>query len=143
MIENSIGSRLFSSLFVTFEDGGDTADILNDGELSCAFFVSSLLTLAGVMEKPCATVKKLTELITNDPLWVRVEEADATVGDVVIYKKVIFEDETEHAHIGLALNEDEVVSTSYEKKEVVRHPIDYRPIESVHRYTWSRSEKTH
>ncbi len=56
MIENAISARLFNSLFVRYEDSGETKDVCNDGEYSCAFFVSGLLTLTGYLERPHATV---------------------------------------------------------------------------------------
>lgn len=44
-IENSIGGRMFNSLFVKKQEQEEIVDVLNDGEYSCAFFVSSVLFL--------------------------------------------------------------------------------------------------
>ena len=62
-IENSIGSKIFNSLFVRSKDTGKISDILNDGEYSCAFFVSSILFLVQAVNRPYSTVQSLEEFI--------------------------------------------------------------------------------
>ena len=66
MIKNAPDTKLFNSLFVRYLNTGEIKDVCNDGEYSCAFFVSGLLTLAGYLPRPHGTVaglrKKLQEL---------------------------------------------------------------------------------
>ncbi|MCA9356668.1 hypothetical protein H6784_03160 [Candidatus Nomurabacteria bacterium] len=135
IIENSIGSKMFNSMFVRLKDSGAVTDILNDGEFSCAFYVSSVLMLLRVIEKPRATVLKLKEVIVNDSNWQTVEVDTIEPGDVIFYVKTKFKDGTSNAHVGLALSKGEVVSTDHRVKKVAKHPVDYRPIEAVFRYT--------
>ncbi len=40
-IESSLGSTLFRNLYMVVDD--TSSDVLQDGELSCAYYVSSLL----------------------------------------------------------------------------------------------------
>jgi hypothetical protein len=139
-IENSVGSRLFNSFFVRFKDTGKTTDIMNDGMYSCAFFVSSLLYLFGAIDKPSATVKSTLESLERNPKWQKVEATDIQPGDVIFWEKITFDDGSENAHIGFALNKDEAVSTDYKQKLVARHPIireeTKRAIEGIYRYNW-------
>ncbi|MDE2019229.1 MAG: hypothetical protein KGJ13_02675 [Patescibacteria group bacterium] len=138
-IENSIGSRIFNSLIVKFQDTGAVKDILNDGEFSCAFFVSSLLYLFGTVPRTCTTVKSLREM-ASDKKWRRISPEEAEAGDVVFWEKIEFEDGTENPHVGFALGNDEAVSTNYIKKIIDKHPLsrEDRKVEAIYRYSWDQ-----
>ncbi len=136
IIENSVGSRLFNSLLVKYKDTGKIADVMNDGEYSCAFFVSSILYLFQTIPKTTATVKSLKELIETDSHWGKINTEEKEAGDVVFWEKVKLEDGTESAHVGFALNENEAVSADYKSKMIAKHPIKERAIEAVFRYKW-------
>lgn len=139
VIENSTGTRLFNSLFVRFKDTGKISDVLNDGMYSCAFFVSSILYLLQAIDKPHATVKSVKEAFEKDKNWQKVGEDDIQSGDVIFWEKIKFDDGSENAHIGFALNISEAVSTDYKNKVITRHPIvsgNKRAVEAVFRYSW-------
>lgn len=133
-IENSIGSRIFNSLFV--EESGKSRDVMNDGEFSCAFFVSSLLALFESIDKPCATVATLRGKLKAGKGWQEVGEDGVEPGDVVFWQKVRFEDGSENAHVGFAINGKEAVSTDYKKRQIGKNPLHFRQIEAAYRYTW-------
>lgn len=133
-IENSIGTRLFNSLFVRYKDTGVIKDILNDGEYSCAFFVSGLLSLTQMISKTSSTVDTLKKDIESDESWKKVEQEDIQPGDIVFYKKMKFEDGSENAHVGFVLNSNEAVSTDYKNKCVARHSITGREIDCFYQY---------
>mgnify|MGYP001584286886 CR=1 FL=1 len=132
-IENSVGSRLFNSLLVRFGDSQEVKDILNDGELSCAYFVSSLLVMHDALRQTHTTVANLKKALSENPKWSEVPLENVEAGDVVFYKKRTFADGSGNAHVGFVLNKDEAVSTDYQKKAVSKHKLDYTPIESVWR----------
>jgi hypothetical protein len=123
MIRNAPDTRLFRSLFVQYQDSGKIKDVTNDGEYSCAFFVSGLLTLAGYLPRPHGTVKglryKLGELSYSE---VPPEERQA--GDIIFWEKMKFPDGSENEHVGFVLDHDRAISTSYKKQCVVEHPIN-------------------
>lgn len=136
-IENSVGSRLFNSLIVKFKDTGKVVDVLNDGMYSCAFFVSCVLTLFGAMDKPHSTVKTIKEKLEKDERWKNIKPDSIEPGDVIFWEKIKFDDGTEDAHVGFALNKDEAVSTDYKNKMVARHPLKSgRKIDAVFRFSW-------
>lgn len=123
MIQNAPDTRLFNSLFVRYKDSGDIKDVCNDGEYSCAFFVSGLLTLAGYLEKPHATVAglraKLLEL-----QFEKIENAkDAQPGDIIFWDKIEHEDGTVTEHVGF-ISEKGAVSTDFSTRAVMEHPVE-------------------
>ena len=136
-IENSPGTKLFNSLLIRFKDSGKTVDILDDGELSCAFFVSSVLFLMQAVVKSCSTVQSLKKLIDASPDWFSIVPEKAESGDVVFYKKSLIEDGTESAHVGFVFGESDAISTDYITKSVIRHSIGKREIDCIYRYTWT------
>lgn len=133
-LENSVGSRLFNSLLVRFSDSEQVKDILNDGELSCAYFVSSLLVMHGLLGETHTTVANLRQVLTENPKWQEVPLESVEAGDVVFYKKRTFADGSGNAHVGFAVGKTDAVSTDYKKKAVSQHKLDYTPIESVWRW---------
>lgn len=136
-IENSVGSKIFNSLIVRFKDSGKVVDILNDGMYSCAYFVSCVLYLFGLIDKPNTTVNTLKEKLEKNDKWKKVGLDAIEPGDVVFFEKITFEDRTENAHVGFSLNKQEAVSTDYKNKIVTRHPLfSERKIEDAFRYFW-------
>ena len=133
-IENSVGSRIFNSLIVKFRDSDQTSDILGDGEFSCAFFVSSILAMFGVLDKPRATVISLKDIISKDEKWSTVSETEAQPGDVVFYEAVEHESGNVHEHVAFVTGSGQAVSTDYKQKQVVQHDLKYRQINSIYRY---------
>ena len=119
MIENSVGTKMFRSLFV--EQDGERFDALRGGELSCAVFVSSVLTLHGLIDAPHATVRRTVDELKRAG-WQPLEESRP--GAVVVWKDREYDDGEVHGHIGFVVSADEAVSTSYRSKEVVRHAMN-------------------
>jgi hypothetical protein len=98
-------------------------DVCNDGEFSCAVFVSGLLLLNGYITKPHATVESLRRVLLENSNAHSISEADVTSGDVVFWEKIVFPDGSENEHVGFALSKEEAVSTSFSKREVARHSL--------------------
>lgn len=124
MIENSIGTKLFNSAFVKFKDTGKVTDILNNGEFSCAFFVSGVLTLCKYLDSPHATIKRLKEELIKAG-WKKVNKSNLQPGDVVFWERMVFPDGTENEHIGFVLNKNQAISTDYKSRKVTKHHITF------------------
>lgn len=123
LLENSPGTRMFNSAFVRFVDTGEKKDILNDGEFSCAFFVTSVLTQFGILEEPSATVATTKKKLLEKG-WKTITDIPIT-GDVVFWEEKTFADRSKNTHVGFAVSSTEAVSTSYKEKMVVRHDITF------------------
>lgn len=143
MIENAEGTRMFRSLFAQRDDSENPEDILNGGELSCAFFVSNLLLLFGWVDAPHATVKSVRRVLLENG-WESVGAEDIQSGDVVFWEEVVSKNSDRHSHVGFALNDKEAISTSDKNHAVMRHHITYgakedgtpkRNIDAVYRRT--------
>ncbi len=115
LIENSVGSTLFQHLFVANDDGSAT-DVMQGGELSCAFFVSSLLAQVDLLDRPHATVAKVEKLL-HERGW---QETDSPkMGDIVLWPT----GKAGHEHIGFYIDEATVLSNSTTEKVPVKHGI--------------------
>ncbi|USN97251.1 MAG: hypothetical protein H6799_02650 [Candidatus Nomurabacteria bacterium] len=135
VISNSINSNLFRSFFV--EEDGVERDIFNDGELSCAYYVSSILLLFGQQEKPHATVSSTIKDIVNHG-WKEVDDKSKILsGDVIIWEAIEFDEEPGilHPHIGFYVGDNKAVSINYKLGFPQEHSVmsDNRKIEIVYR----------
>lgn len=133
MIKNSPGTKMFRSLWV--EESGEKRDVFRDGELSCAAFVSSVLTLHNLIDDVHATVARTVEELEKFG-WRRADNPKP--GVVVVWKPRMDDDGERHAHIGFLVNAKEAVSTSAKERCVVRHPLDKldgpREVEALYWY---------
>jgi hypothetical protein len=119
-ITNSIGSRLFNSKIVQYPDGR-IADILNNGELSCAFFVSGILKLYDLVPRTRSTVSNFAADLEQNEKFVEITETDLQPGDIIFWGEYLFKDGEPHKHVGFYVGENQAVSTNYSKGEVVKH----------------------
>ncbi len=132
-IENSIGSRLFNTLYVRYRDSGKTEDILDDGTFACAHFVSGILSLFSYVDRPHATVATLGRVLAESEMWELTESDAIEAGDVIFWERKTFSDGTSYAHVGFASSPTEAVSTDFSTRSVVRHPISNQKVERVYR----------
>lgn len=134
-ISNSVNSNLFRSFLI--EEDGIEKDVFKDGELSCAYHVSSLLLLFGQQEKPHATVSStVKDLIEHG--WNQVMDgAKLLPGDIIVWESVEFEDEpgVVHPHIGFYIGNNMAISNNYKLGCPQEHSITTRDrnIEVVYR----------
>lgn len=136
IIKNSVGSRLFNSFMVRIKDTGAIEDILKDGEYSCAFFVSSVLTLLHAIDKPCTTVSSLERKIEEDNHWFEVTADEIEPGDVIFYEDTTFTDGSTDGHVGFVQDEQNVVSNNFQLRQITRHNLHLRPIKKIYRHIW-------
>lgn len=121
MIENSPGTRIFNSTFVRNKETGEEFDVLEDGVYSGAFFVSSVLTLLEMIDKPHSTVATVTEKFKEAEDWQEISLDDLKAGDVLTWEEMEFEDGTRSDQIGFYLDKNSAVSTSKTERKVIKH----------------------
>lgn len=127
-IRNAEGSRMFSELYL--DRDGESIDVLEDGRLSCAVFVTSLLYIFGLIDKTHATVSSTEQdLLVSG--WELVTELKP--GAIIIWERDDSPDP--QRHIGFCLDEKYGMSTSSEKSCVVKHNISYRPVQAIYSYS--------
>ena len=119
-IEGSVGSNAYRHIFVC-DDNGEERDIVEDGQLSCAYFASSAMLVAGLIKSVHATVAStLKDMEVSG--WVRVSEPRP--GCVILWASDL-EAGAQHAHVGFYVGNDEAISNSTSERVPRRHHVTY------------------
>lgn len=95
-------SQLFRHLYTTAENGEET-DLMDDGDLSCALVVSSVLLWFGWIDNRHATVKSTIAAMRKSS-WTETNEPKP--GDVVVWPR----DNDSGEHIGFYLDDQRAIS---------------------------------
>lgn len=116
VINNSLGTNIFKNFYAEID--GKREDVMKDGELSCAFFVSSILSLFKLIKEPHATVKSnVNDLIQSG--W--KETTEPRPGDILVWEEVTFDDGTRNEHIRFYVGGHKAISNSYKLGYPVAH----------------------
>src|SRR3989338_6701866 len=119
-IKNSVGSGMFRESFLSAPHG-EQKDILRNGELSCAFFVSSILKIYDLIDHQHATVSgTIADLEKNG--WTIISEP--RIGSILVWEKLFSENEW-HSHIGFSVGDELAVSNSMELRSPQLHHYTY------------------
>ncbi|MBI2439184.1 MAG: hypothetical protein HYV45_01105 [Candidatus Moranbacteria bacterium] len=151
MIEASVDSKMFRQLFVTEYDGSHT-DVIGNGDLACAFYVSALLHIFNLVKTGVHTTVDKTEwdmtvlsqwylLPSNTVSVMRHHLSQMPRGSVIIWGKKMCTDGLQHRHIGFYMGEKEAISNRPDQGSPQRHHYTFgenddgspvRPIEKVY-----------
>jgi len=118
-IRNSIGTKLFRNFFALVD--GKKKDILQSGDLSCAYFVSCVLKIFGLIKNPHLTVKR-TIADMKQSGW--RETKNLKVGCVLVWEKQRF-NKDDHAHIGFYIGNNQAISNFYKKRTPMKHSFTF------------------
>ncbi|HSE61096.1 MAG TPA: hypothetical protein VLA88_02260 [Candidatus Saccharimonadales bacterium] len=112
-IEGVVGTNLFRHIYVVDKRDGREFDALEDGQGACAYVVSGVLALHGLIDRPHATVQTTVEKLleagwreTKKPVW----------GDIVHWPA-----HNDHMHIGFYIDRQTVVSNSVLQRTPIKH----------------------
>ena len=134
MIDNSVGTKMFRNLYL--ETKSKKIDITENGKLSCAFFVSNILLIWGLISKGHATIKStLRDMEKNS--WKKVSENKVKPGDVVVWEEKEFKKGRIHSHVGFYIGNKKTISHSDGTKAISKHHWKYnnrRNIVAVYHY---------
>lgn len=119
-IRNSVGTRLFQEFHARVD--GEEQDVAQGGVLSCAYYVSGLLYLFGLIERPHLTVASTVKDLEASG-WVKQPAGEARAGSVLVWERITFDDGSRHPHIGFSLGGGEAVGTNYRTGQVERAPL--------------------
>ncbi len=139
-VKNSVGANTYRNLYARVD--GKKKDILKDGELSCAFFVSSvLMTFFGLTDGIHATVQG-TERDLLKSGWYTIEKPRP--GAVLVWRELFFDKSGEpHHHIGFYTGSGRAVSFSDTSKSPVLHHWTFgkntgKPTRAVEAIYWNK-----
>lgn len=120
MINNAVGSQMFKNGYASID--GIKTDVLKDGELSCAIFVSSILRIFGLIDDIHATVSSTVKKMEEFG-WQKTEELKP--GCVLTWEAIDFGSGDSHSHIGFYVGQDEAVSNDFRTKKIIKHHFKY------------------
>jgi hypothetical protein len=117
LIENSIGSNLFRNNY--FFVDGKSKDLLENGDLSCAFYVSSILYLLKLIKDIHTTVQGTIKDMQESG-WYEIKKPQK--GAVILWDK----NKKGHYHLGFYWDKNKAVSNVSPKKSPNFHPLNYQ-----------------
>lgn len=124
-IKASRGSKMFRRFYV-LEDG-KKKDILKNGKLSCARYVSSILKLFDLISETHATVNgAMKDMFRNS--WKPTKKL--IPGNVLVWEEKTTSSGEVHSHIGFYLGDNKAISHRNEKCLPV-----------IHHYTYGRDKR--
>ncbi|MDP2945949.1 MAG: hypothetical protein Q8N61_00645 [bacterium] len=141
-IKNSMGSKIFRNFYA--EVNGKRTDILKNGILSCACFVSSLLYLFKLIKDAHATVEGTIRDLQQSG-WKSAKGGSASggkkpkIGSIIVWEK----NHNSHKHIGFYVGNNKAISTSSKNGQPVIHHWTYgvkknRPVRKVEAIFWNK-----
>lgn len=120
VIRNSVGSKMFRNFYVKIN--GKKKDIMRNGDLSCAFFVSSILVLFKLIKDGHGTVNLTAEDMKKSG-WKIIKKPK--IGSVIIWEKIVFENRESNRHIGFYIGKNMAISTNSETGLIYKHHFTF------------------
>jgi hypothetical protein len=117
LIENSVGTKLFRNNYFFVDD--KSKDLLRNGELSCAFYVSSILYLLKLIKDIHTTVQGTIKDLKYSG-WYKIEKPNK--GAVILYEA----GKNGHYHLGFYWDKNKAISNVSLKKSPNFHELNYQ-----------------
>jgi hypothetical protein len=123
VVQASVGTNMFRKLY--FHNGRRAVDVLQNGSLSCSFFVSAILKIFNLIGTPHATVHgTLRDLERHG--WHKISKPKP--GAIVVWAPQKQKNRP-HRHLGIVIEGGIAINHRDHRRTPVRHRLDYRPIE--------------
>lgn len=129
VVKNSLGSNMFRSVYAEVND--IKVDITKNGDLSCAFYASSILLMFKLIKEIHTTVDGTIKDLENSG-WFEIETPKP--GCVLVWMEKEFESGELHKHIGFYIGENKAISNSSKNGSPTEHEwdsYDGRPVEMI------------
>jgi len=124
-IKASEGSKMFRNFYVLNDN--KKRDILKDGQLSCARYVSSILKLSDLISETHATISgTIKDILKNG--WKPTKKL--IPGNILIWEEATTSRDEVHSHIGFYLGADKAISHS-----------DKTRLPEIHYFTYNKNKK--
>jgi hypothetical protein len=121
-IRNSVGTQMFRNRYYTV--AGQPLDVIDNGDLACALYVSSILKLFDLIPEVHTTVAETIRHMIETG-WTEIPEPRD--GAVIVWGVKKRDDGTQgsHRHIGFCMGADSAISNSPEERAIAQHHITY------------------
>lgn len=127
MIHNSVGTNLFRNLYALVN--GKRADIMRNGDLSCAYFVSFVLKGFSLIKSVHGTVDGTIKDLKSSG-WKRIKTPKQ--GCVVVWESLIDKSGESHKHIGFYIGDGNAVSNNSQKGSPQIHSYNQRKVSELY-----------
>lgn len=107
MIRNSVGTMMFREYYA--EINNVKKEILRQGDLACAYYVSAILRIFDLTEKVRTTVLDTARDLENAG-WYKIDKPK--VGSILVWKAKKFKNQEVHRHIGFYLGDKNAISNN-------------------------------
>jgi hypothetical protein len=128
LIKNSVGAKMWRNFYAKVE--GKKRDLVKGGDLSCAYFVSSILYLFNLIKSPHLTVASTIEDMM-DSGWIRINKPK--IGSVLVWEEKFSKNSGSHRHIGFYIGKNKAVSNSSKKRKISQHHWTFGKKQSIAR----------
>jgi len=132
MMEKSLGTKMFQDCYARVD--GKKENITRKGETSCAYFVSSILMVFGLIKEIHLTVKGTIKDIEKFG-WRRIKRPRK--GSILVWEEKDFKDE-KHSHLGFFIGRAKAISRGSEKRVPVVHAWNFNGKRKVEAIFWHR-----
>ena len=125
---------MFRNLYL--EKDNKKIDATKNGDFSCAFFVSNILLIWGLISEGHATVEGTIKDMEKSG-WKKILIEEIKPGDVIVWEKKKFINGKLHFHNGFYIDKKKAISNDSKKGMPVIHSWDYnnkRKIIVIYRY---------
>lgn len=119
-LRNSLGVKTYRSFYV--KNKTRTFDVLDNGRLSCAAYVSSMLFMIDALKHPRPTVVSLIKEMRKNN-WYEIKKVKQ--GAVLVWEEIRDKKNEEHQHIGFYLGSGKAISNNSLKKSPIIHHWTY------------------
>jgi len=130
-IKNSVGSKSFRNLYLLQDNR--KIDALNNGQFSCAVFVSWVLRIFYLIKEGHATVEGLMEDLKKSG-WYEIKKPK--IGSILVWEE-IFLNGTLNRHMGFYVGNKKAISNSRNKKTPVKHHWTFNGKRKVELILWN------
>lgn len=130
MIKHSVGSSMFRSSIALVN--GKKKNLLKNGRISCAFYVSSLLLIFKLIKNQHATVSGTVADLKKFG-WKKITRPRS--GCIIVWEKDDY-GAGQHEHIGFYIGNDKAVSNSSKKHYPTVHHWIYKGKRKVKLLLW-------
>lgn len=114
-IHAAVGSELFKHIYVRDKRDGREFDALDDGSGACAYTVSGILALHGLIDHPHATVATTIKHM-QEAGWVLTTKPKP--GDVVQWPA-----HGDHMHMAFYVGDDMAIGNSTSQRKTAKYPL--------------------
>ena len=132
VIKNSVGSKMFRNFYAKVN--GQRTDIMKNGKLSCAFYVSAVLALFQLIKRQHATVDSTVKDL-RESSWQPAKKPK--IGSVLIWEKTDSGNGDFHQHIGFYIGGRKAISNSSKSGCPVRHHWTFGNKRKVKMILWN------